>query len=82
MGGERKFVIDLIQEVARKKPHKFVIIWKGISGHRHWHVFVEVTYRYIKSLAPGRFKEIFNKLISKLVLVIDGRGVSCEIALR
>ena len=34
------------------------------------------------SLVPGRFGWNFRQAISKKIFVIDGRGISCEIALR
>ena len=35
----------------------------------------------INSLAPGKFKWNFRYVIFKLILVIDGWGISCEIVL-
>ena len=35
----------------------------------------------INSLAPGKFEWNFRYVIFKWTLVIDGRGISCEIAL-
>ena len=37
---------------------------------------------WINSLTPGRFQFHFRKVIFKLTLVNDGRGISYEIALR
>ena len=34
----------------------------------------------INSLAPGKFEWNFRYVISKQILVIDGWGISCEIA--
>ena len=34
------------------------------------------------SLAPGKFEWKFRYVIFKQILVIDGQGISCEIALR
>ena len=42
--------------------------WKGNSFH-------------INSLAPGKFELNFRYVILKWILVIDGSGISCEIAL-
>ena len=36
---------------------------------------------YLYSLAPGKFEWNVRKAISKLILVIDGWGISYEIAL-
>ena len=36
---------------------------------------------WLNSLAPGRFEWNFRHIIFKLMLVIDGWGISCEIAL-
>ena len=36
---------------------------------------------YINSLAPGKFEWNFGYVILKLILVIDGWGICCEIAL-
>ena len=36
---------------------------------------------YINSLTPGKFEWSFRYVIFKRILVIDGSGISCEIAL-
>ena len=40
-----------------------------------------VTEKIINSLAPGKFEWNFRHVIFKQILVIDGWGISCEIAL-
>ena len=35
----------------------------------------------VNSLAPGKFEWNFKNVIFKQILVIDGSGISCEIAL-
>ena len=35
----------------------------------------------LNSMAPGKFERNFRHVIFKQILVIDGRGISCEIAL-
>ena len=48
----------------------------------------EATYRYsqstlnLNSLAPGKFEWNFRYLILQIISVIDGWGISCELALR
>ena len=37
--------------------------------------------RWVNSLAPGKFDWHFRYVILEQILVIDGRGISCEIAL-
>ena len=39
------------------------------------------TYTFFYSLAPGKFEWNFRYVIFKQILVIDGWGISCEIAL-
>ena len=41
----------------------------------------EFKYYAFNSLAPGKFKWNFRQVIFKQILVNDGRGFSCEIAL-
>ena len=36
---------------------------------------------YVNSLAPGKFELKFRHVICKQILVLDGWGISCEIAL-
>ena len=38
-------------------------------------------YWHVDSLAPGKFERNFRHVIFKQILVIDGWGISCEIAL-
>ena len=45
-------------------------------------VYTERGILTLKSLVPGRFKWNFRWVILKLILVIDGWGISCEIALK
>ena len=42
----------------------------------------ESTHTGINSLAPGKLEWHFRYLISQTISVIDGWGISCEIALR
>ena len=48
--------------------------WDGITGMRP-------VEGYINSLAPGKFDWNFRHVLFKQILVIDGWGISCEIAL-
>ena len=41
----------------------------------------QIWTRYFNSMAPGRFKVNFRWVIFKLILVVNGRGISCETAL-
>ena len=38
--------------------------------------------KWINSLSPGTFERNLKEIIFMLILVINGRGISCEIALR
>ena len=42
---------------------------------------MELCLFCFKSLAPGKFEWDFRHVIFKQILVIDGWGISCEIAL-
>ena len=42
----------------------------------------EAAISFLNSLTPGSFKLNLKQVIIKLNLVIDGWGISCEIALR
>ena len=53
-------------------PYKILIIYK-CPGHALVHIF--------NSLAPGKLEWNFRHVIFKHILVIDGWGLSCEIAL-
>ena len=49
-------------------------------------MFVDVDWNFIEvyffsSLAPGKFEWHFKYVILKQILVTDGWGISCEIAL-
>ena len=37
--------------------------------------------QWVNSLAPGKFEWVFRHVIFKQILVVDGWGISCEIAL-
>ena len=39
-------------------------------------------YRWLNSLAPGKFEWNFTYLIFQIISVIDGWGIACEVALR
>ena len=43
--------------------------------------YIIVIVTVINSLAPGKFEWNFIHVIFKQILVIDGWGISCEIAL-
>ena len=45
-------------------------------------VNIEHIYCYINSLAPGKFEWNFRYLILQIISVIDGWGISCQLALR
>ena len=45
------------------------------------HIYV-TRPQWVNSLAPGRFKQNFRKVIFKLILVNDGWGIFCKIAPR
>ena len=42
---------------------------------------VVLSFVFIYSLAPGKFEWNFRYLIFKWILVVDGWGIPCEIAL-
>ena len=47
-----------------------------------WSPIIESShYNSLNSLAPGKFEWNFRHVIFKEILVIDGWGISCEIAL-
>ena len=48
--------------------------WQGDAYRQHRH-------EPVNSLAPGKFEWNFGPVIFKQILVIDGFGISCEIAL-
>ena len=50
------------------------VLWIIHTGH--WDKSI------INSLAPGKFESNFRYLISQITSVIDGWGISCELALR
>ena len=52
----------------------WLLTWPG-----HWHS--DQWYWPFNSLAPGKFEWNFRYVIFKWILVIDGWGISCEIAL-
>ena len=62
--------------------------WQGSLGSRivvsvvatRWHALSQMIM--FNSLAPGKFEWNFRYLIFKIILVIDGWGISCEFALR
>ena len=57
--------------------HGRINIWWSNSHH----VPCECTFMAVNSLAPGKFEWTFRCVIFKRILVIDGWGISCEIAL-
>ena len=69
--------------------HFIDTIYRMKYTHGSWSfvlVFCRVRYReilpiFINSLAPGKFEINFRHVISKQILVIDGWGNSCDIAL-
>ena len=73
-----------------------VIYVQGVHPNRlsAWKLFVSLVVSwtdttgvgatqvpFLNSLAPGEFQENFRYVIFKRILVIDGWGISCEIAL-
>ena len=62
--------LDTHQSYCGYNPHYF-----RVPGH------VSSMTRVFNSLAPGKFEWNFRYVIVKWILVIDGRGISCEIAL-
>ena len=74
----------------RNIPHWFLPLTKpaelplGIHPNT-WEDVIRCEDQYIlrfyNSLAPGKFKLNFRHVIFKQILVIDGWGISCEIAL-
>ena len=48
-----------------------------VSAECHW-----THWWQLNALAPGKFKQNFRQVIFKLISVIDGWGITCEIALR
>ena len=51
------------------------------ANHLSWFIFVSHPWLFFNSLAPGIFKWNFRYVIFKQIVMIDGRGISCEIAL-
>ena len=54
--------------------------------YRHWEIpwnrtRLYASYININSLAPGKFEWNFRHVIFKQILVVDGLGICCEIAL-
>ena len=49
--------------------------------HYSYCFFQSGVIRFPHSLAPGRFERNFREVIFKLILMIDGWGISCEIVL-
>ena len=64
------------------KPSTHVRCWDicRCSDDLIWLPFTQYIPR-INSLAPGRFRVNFRWVIFKLILVVNGWGISCEIAL-
>ena len=62
-------ISTLIQAVGWCPVRQQVVTWTN------------VTAGSLNSLAPGKFEWNFIYVIFKLILVIDGWGISCEIAL-
>ena len=67
-------------------------VWAGSQATAHWLPILARTTSWFEimslclfmslcSLAPGKFEWIFRHVIFKQILVIDGWGISCEIAL-
>ena len=60
--------------------------WVITSNRKLWvslliHALVSVDILLVNSLAPGRFECNFEHVKFKLILVIDGWGIFCEVAL-
>ena len=53
-----------------------------LSPNCHADCQIPKQFEHFNSLAPGRFEWHFRRVIFKLILVIDGWIISCEIAVR
>ena len=69
------------------------VSWYVSSAYSYWcydesfHPYCLLSYDLYQwfdsnSRAPGRFQWHFRLVIFKLILIIDGQGISCEIILR
>ena len=56
-------------------------IWTWISNYIHIIMWDVIVHPCINSLAPGKFEWNFGYMIFKQILVIEGWGICCEIAL-
>ena len=64
--------------------HAFLAVWadQEISQkHNNCLLLPTVFINHVNSLAPGKFEWKFRNSIFKQILLIDGLGISCEIAL-
>ena len=59
--------------------HRFVIMGLAVRLNTAMNGSAD---KYLNSLAPGKFEWNFRYLIFQIILVVDGWGISCELALR
>ena len=58
------------------------VIWWWGSDSRSFPRSAPVRFNWFNSLAPGKFEWNCRYLIFQIISVIDGWGISCELALR
>ena len=66
---------ELMSTPARKQPTSMEICRASVACNCS-------GYNWVNSLAPGKFEWHFRYLIFQIISVIDGWGISCELALR
>ena len=67
--------------------HKSSLAWRQAITQTNddkdqWHNMASLGYNELTHWPLGNLNEIFRHVIFKQILVIDGWGISCEIALR
>ena len=64
-------------------PHSRIEIHKHYLQYKHCFIFGEnFSWILFNSLAPGKFEWNLRHLIFRIISVIDGWGISCELVLR
>ena len=68
-------LLSLVSQRVVIRPRECVVVWPNTAPT------MIIYIGTINSLAPGKFELNFRHVIFKQILMIDGWGISCEIAL-